>query len=332
MADILKIKDGVLEKCTNRNITRVEIPAGVKVICKDAFNYCESLLSVVISSSVKLIGGGAFCGCKSLSSVVIPSSVTTIGGYAFYGCKSLSSMVVPSSVKVIGRYAFKNCNINKFSHPCLTIKNGVAIKDNKVLYCASQSGSITISAGVTSICEEAFINCESLESVEIPSSVTEIGTQAFGYCESLSSVKFGGTVAQWEAVEGKSELLAYIPASSVKCADGEWQKPVVHVENGVAVKCLEKNATSVTIPEGVTEIGAEAFINCESLELVEIPSSVTKIGCYAFDGCESLESVAFGGTVTQWEAVEKEDEWRRDVPASSVKCSDGKCFEENDEY
>ena len=43
--------------------------------------------------------------------------------------------------------------------------------------------------------------------------------------------------------------------------------------------------TSVVIPEGVTEIGKEAFQGCTSLTSVVIPESVTKIGNYAFKRC-----------------------------------------------
>ena len=79
----------------------------------------------------------AFRGYESLASVVIPESVTEIGSEAFKGCKALASVVIPESVTEIGKESFKGCNITELSHPCLTIKGGVAIKDGKVQYCAS---------------------------------------------------------------------------------------------------------------------------------------------------------------------------------------------------
>ena len=51
--------------------------------------------------------------------------------------------------------------------------------------------------------------------------------------------------------------------------------------------------TSITIPSSVTSIGEGAFSNCSRLRSVTIPNSVTSIGNYAFDGCTSLTSVTF---------------------------------------
>ena len=108
----------------------------------------------------------------------------------------------------------------------------------------------------------------------------------------------------------------------MKCADGEWQKSAI-VENGVLVEYTDKDAASVEIPDGVTEIGGLAFRDCSSLESVSIPSSVAEIGEDAFFHCSSLTSIEFGGTAAQWEAVEKGDGWNGNASAKTVKCADG---------
>ena len=59
-----------------------------------------------------------------------------------------------------------------------------------------------------------------------------------------------------------------------------------------------KNLTSVTIPNGVTYIGASAFYGCENLKSVTIPNSVTSIGNSAFRGCKNLTSVIIPNGVT----------------------------------
>ena len=49
--------------------------------------------------------------------------------------------------------------------------------------------------------------------------------------------------------------------------------------------------TSVTIPNGVTSIGADAFFGCRGLTSVTIPNSMTSIGYNAFSGCSGLTAV-----------------------------------------
>ncbi len=52
-----------------------------------------------------------------------------------------------------------------------------------------------------------------------------------------------------------------------------------------------KKITSVTVPEGVTEIGASAFCGCESLETVKLPATLRAIGEEAFFGCKKLRDI-----------------------------------------
>ena len=54
----------------------------------------------------------------------------------------------------------------------------------------------------------------------------------------------------------------------------------------------------IVIPEGVTEIGAEAFYGCEKLEKIVLPSTLTKIGDGAFDGCSALTELVIPPSVT----------------------------------
>lgn len=59
-----------------------------------------------------------------------------------------------------------------------------------------------------------------------------------------------------------------------------------------------ENLTSVTISEGVTTIGRNAFSECRNLSSVSLPNSLVSIGQYAFDDCSALTSITIPGSVT----------------------------------
>ena len=71
-----------------------------------------------------------------------------------------------------------------------------------------------------------------------------------------------------------------------------------NIENGVLKKYTGSDS-NVVIPDGVTEIGVQAFEDCRRLKSVTIPGSVKKIGGGAFYGCSSLTSVTIPDSVTE---------------------------------
>ena len=56
---------------------------------------------------------------------------------------------------------------------------------------------------------------------------------------------------------------------------------------------------SLAIPNTVTGIGADAFVDCSKLTSVTMPETVTEIGEYAFSDCSALSAVTIGNNVTK---------------------------------
>ena len=271
-----KIGYHAFEDCTS--LSSVTIPGSVKEIGDEAFEGCTLLTSVTIPGSVKEIGDEVFGGCTSLATVTVLDDVTKISSKMFANCTSLASVTIPGSVTEIGEQAFKNCNIRGISHPCLTIHDGLAIKDGWLLYCAGQAVDITIPEDVKGIGRYAFVGCTSLTSVIIPGSVQEISNHAFAGCSSLASVTISEGVKgiSWYAFEGCTSLTSVTIPGSVQ-----------EISNNAFDGCT--SLTSVTIAEGVEEIGGGAFWGCMSLTSVTIPKSVKEIGGLAFGGCNISE-------------------------------------------
>lgn len=80
---------------------------------------------------------------------------------------------------------------------------------------------------------------------------------------------------------------------------------------------------SITIPSSVTSIGDMAFASCHSLSSIAIPNSVTSIGEGAVQACTNLDTIIFEGTMEQWNAITKGNDWNQSIPATYVQCSDG---------
>ena len=64
------------------------------------------------------------------------------------------------------------------------------------------------------------------------------------------------------------------------------------------IKMVERSATEITLPNGLTKIRKNAFQKYSTLNSVEIPGTVTIIGSNAFYSCTGLEDVTFKGTPT----------------------------------
>ena len=71
---------------------------------------------------------------------------------------------------------------------------------------------------------------------------------------------------------------------------------VTSIGNQAFYNC--NSITSITIPDGVKSIGNEAFYNCTGIKSVTLPSSVTYIGEKAFIDCKKLETISIPDSVT----------------------------------
>ena len=65
------------------------------------------------------------------------------------------------------------------------------------------------------------------------------------------------------------------------------------IDNGILYDVIDKNVTSITIPDNIVSITMFAFTECIALIEINIPENVTFIGRGAFKRCSSLTTVTF---------------------------------------
>lgn len=170
----------------------VVIPEGVKEICWDAFEDCESLKSITLPDSIRELG--YFKRCKSLKSIVIPNGVKELETDAFHECFSLETVEIPDSVQEIGDGAFSDCTSLK---------------------------SIKLPLSLTSIGEFTFCDCSSLVKASIPANVKYIGFHAFENCHSLADLHLGQSDPsdlriEGNAFDGVDDCTLFVPEDAVE--------------------------------------------------------------------------------------------------------------------
>ncbi|MCL2797677.1 MAG: leucine-rich repeat domain-containing protein [Firmicutes bacterium] len=229
-----------------------------------------------MSKSVKSIGECAFNGCAGLTSISIPDRVTSLGTSAFSGCTNLSSISVDENNKdysSVDGILFNRDKTSLLRYPIgkqqlsYTIPDKVAsIGEFAFNDCASFT-SISISKSVKSIGAYAFHGCASLTNIFVPDSVSNIACSAFDNCVNLSSINVDENNKDYSSVDGilfnkdKTSLLRYP---------------------------IGKQQLSYIIPSSVTSIGEKAFEKCKKLTSITIPDSVKRVEAQAFGGLTNM--------------------------------------------
>jgi len=167
------------------------------------------------------------------------------------------------NITALGNGLFKgNQSIRSFyPHHCgwFTTIGSEAFADSSVSY-------VELFPSITTIGERAFANCAGIEDLTIPASVTSIGAGAFDGMTGLKKL----------TVLCDASLLP--EGSFANCAN---LTDVTVAQGAIPARLFENSGvTTLTLGEGVTAIGENAFANT-ALNTVEL-KSVTDIGAGAF--------------------------------------------------
>lgn len=140
--------------------------------------------------------------------------------------------------------------------------------------------SVALPTGLTAIPNQAFAECNELESAPIPQGVTSIGYDAFGNCHKLASITLpaGLTSIQSGAFFGCASLTSIVIPSGVQKIEGKTFSYCTGLK-------------SLTLQEGLIDIYDYAFTDCTLLTTITLPSTLGTICDAAFANCNSLKSI-----------------------------------------
>ena len=142
----------------------------------------------------------------------------------------------------------------------------------------------------------SFYYCHGLTSIVFPEGLTSI--PSFYDCSNLTSITIPASVENVSSISNCKKFTTFEVAENNEYFSTSADGKILYNKDKTVLESYPSASGDVTIPNGVTSIGYEAFSGCNSLTSVTIPDSVTSIDYYAFENCENLESVTIGADVT----------------------------------
>ena len=241
------------------------MPNSVRSIGQSAFRDCSSLISVTLPNSVTSIGQNAFSGCSSLISVTIPNSVTRIEDYAFYGCSSLTQVYVHITNPLrISRYTFTNR-----ANATLHVPKGCKSKYQAADYWKEFKNIVEISPFIEFADSKVKELCVANWDTDGDGELSE---------DEAAAVTSLGTVFRKSQISSFDELQYFTGLTNI----GK------DAFNASTVK-------TVTLPENITALEENAFLDCKSLVSITLPAKVQTIGLNALSGCTAMVDITVDG-------------------------------------
>lgn len=220
-----------------------EIPVGIEVIGKNAFEERSGLIAVVFNGELKQIQAGAFKNCTGLVALMIPDNVELIGLGAFQGCYNLEHMTIPFVGEgrrtaedayqypfgyIFGSVKYENSllvspsfkgSVNSRTNYYIPIKlETVVVTGGELLNGAFESCSnikkLVLPEGMQYI-GNSVTYCYGLTEITIPSTVTTLGNTAFYHSNNLKKVIFTGPAPTiGSRAFSRMNATAYYPAGN----------------------------------------------------------------------------------------------------------------------
>lgn len=309
---------------TCRNLKEVEIPFSVKNIDMKAFEDCVRLREITIPGSVSSIHSTAFDGCTKLE---IKADAGTMA-YNFAQSLELEDIEVseyeeaPIPESVSGN----------------DVGGGTGDGDGTNAGNSTDTGGTVSTAPVDYYHEVSHMNAmEEEDDSSVKGKTRVIGQQAYVIIDNAAATINVGSTGETiggepsDAAEQNTDTVPGL-AGSDNAKDGSFPKyTIVSGSDGkdviAAQAYYDDEMTSYTIPESVGRIGEFSFAR-SGLESITIPDGVEEIGYAAFYHCDNLADVNIPKSVRTISAAAFEQtpwlsEWKQNGNGDFLIVGDG---------
>lgn len=294
--------------CTS--LSEVKMPQ-VETIGVRAFEGCSSLKAIDLSG-IKTIERYAFSAC-GIEKIVVPSTLIKIGEYAFDCAKHLKTVFFQGNTNPVisSSNVFDQVKGITFYYPVngnwptsIMTSNAFGSSGSKWIaydkmfpgeYVFNNDGTCSSDGTETAecICGCGLTDTRIAKNTKNPDN----HTYSEDCYKELSNGKKVYSCVECGRIKGEvgekgscgDSLTWEIYDSDVLCITGTGAMADYDIDN--PAPWSGKNIRYCRLGKGITSIGASAFENCTSLEIIELEEGITSINGYAFYGCTSLKEL-----------------------------------------
>ncbi|MBE5873480.1 MAG: leucine-rich repeat domain-containing protein [Lachnospiraceae bacterium] len=223
-------------------------------------DYRNDIREVVINDGITTVGNQMFTDCSYVEKVTLPKTLEIIGTRAFAKCTSILEITLPASLKSIYDSAF------------------IHVLLQRVIYEGTEEAWKAV---------EVSVKNENLtEKMEIGAAIEQE--------EEIATCILSG-----ECGLRGNNITFILDDAGVLTLNGEGKMANYHSRKNAPWHDYKDIITTVIVGEGITNVGAQAFISCRSIVKVELPNSLDTICNNAFQSCKKLDRISIPRNVKE---------------------------------
>lgn len=308
------------------SLETLNFPEGLTEIGGVAFSGCESLTAIKIPNSVSCLKIWTFARCTSLQEISIPVTCYIEDKDCFEETYPKKIVYTRGTTGVFPNPQTEGINSSMYTTAVpwdystdsvteVVFENGVKNIPDFLFYNCTTLSNVTLPDTLTEIGDYSFLGCTALKNISLPDDLNAIGVGCFSKSglekiilpQNLSDIGYG-TFYNCRAL---TSAIFYTSSSELMPANRNISEDVGYMQEYGDNKFTDSDfgyfegcssLTSVVLPNSLSIIGNQAFMNCSSLESITFPDTLTRINRYAFAGCCKLKNFYVPETVQQIES------------------------------